>query len=53
MAAHRIGARDLGRRVGVSHAAVGRWMRGSYPSLEIAVRLARVFGVTLDHLAGL
>lgn len=47
-----ISNREMGRRVGVSHAAVARWLEGSYPSLEIAARVARVLRVTLDHLAG-
>lgn len=52
MDAKGVSGRDLARRADVSHRAVARWLEGSYPSLDIAVRLARALGVTLDELAG-
>ncbi len=44
----------LGDMVGVTRQTVSKWERGdSTPELEKLVELARVFGVSLDELAGL
>lgn len=44
----------LGDMVGVTRQTVSKWERGdSTPELEKLVELARVFGVSLDELAGM
>lgn len=43
---------DLARASGASKAAVGSWMAGTCkPTLDAALRVARVLGVSLDYLA--
>ncbi len=45
---------QLAERLDVSRQAVGKWERGeAVPDLEKTVRLARVFGVSVDSLLGL
>ncbi len=42
---------DLGQRVGVTRQTIAAIEAGKYsPSLEVAFRIAHVFGVTLDEL---
>ena len=43
---------QLAQQLGVDYMQVSRYEKGqSMPSLETAVRLARVFGISLDELA--
>ena len=49
----RMSQAELAQRVGVDLGSVGNWEAGAYmPSLKTTVRLADVFGVSLDQLAG-
>lgn len=49
-----ISQEELARRAGVSTASVVNWEDGKYmPSLATAVKLADIFGVTINQLAGL
>ena len=41
---------QLGEALGVSHVAVGNWLRGSLPHRSKAARIADFFGVTIDDL---
>lgn len=42
---------ELGKQLGTSGPIIGRYERGEMtPSIEVAKRLAEVFGVTLDYL---
>jgi len=44
---------ELAHRIGTSGTIIGRYERGEItPSIEVAHRLAEVFGVTLDYLVG-
>lgn len=44
---------ELGRRVGTSGDIIGRYERSDMtPSVEVARKLARVLGVTVDYLVG-
>ena len=44
---------ELADRIGVSRQAVGKWESGeTEPSLDLAKKVAEVFGVSLDELAG-
>jgi transcriptional regulator with XRE-family HTH domain len=42
---------ELAKRIGTSRPIIGRYERGEMmPSIEVAMRLVQVFGVTLDYL---
>lgn len=42
---------ELGKKVGTSGPIIGRYERAEItPSVDVARRLAEIFGVTLDHL---
>ena len=42
---------EVGKKVGTSGGIIGRYERSEItPSIEVAKKLADVFGVTLDHL---
>ena len=42
---------QLAKRIGTSGPIIGRYERGEMmPSIEVAMKLAQVFGVTLDYL---
>jgi len=42
---------ELGKMIGTSGAIIGRYERGEMtPSIEVARKLAEVFGVTVDYL---
>ncbi|HEY7885306.1 MAG TPA: helix-turn-helix transcriptional regulator [Cellvibrionaceae bacterium] len=42
---------ELSKKIGTSGAIIGRYERGEItPSIEVAKKLADVFGVTLDYL---
>ncbi|MCP3993626.1 MAG: helix-turn-helix transcriptional regulator [bacterium] len=44
---------ELGKKLGTSGVVVGRYERGEMmPSIEVAQKMAEVFSVTLDYLAG-
>jgi transcriptional regulator with XRE-family HTH domain len=44
---------ELGKKIGTSGDIIGRYERGDMtPSVEVARKLARVLGVTVDYLAG-
>lgn len=44
---------ELGKRIGTSGDIIGRYERGDMtPSVEVARKLARELGVTVDYLAG-
>ena len=44
---------ELGRQLGVSASAIGLYEQGRRePSLDLLVRMARLFGVTTDYLLG-
>ena len=44
---------ELGKKLGTSGVVVGRYERGEMmPSIEVAQRMADVFGVTVDYLVG-
>lgn len=44
---------QLGKMVGVSYQAVGKWEKGGAPDVELLPVLARQLGVTIDALFGL
>lgn len=45
---------DLAKRLGVAKQTVSNWENENIqPSIEMLVRLARIFGVTTDYLLGL
>lgn len=51
---HGLTQKELGDRLGVSHAAVSKWERGiNYPDIELLEPLARVLGITAAELLGL
>ncbi len=42
---------ELGKKIGTSGLLIGRYERGEVtPSIEVARKLARAFGVTVDYL---
>lgn len=44
---------ELGKRLGTSGVVVGRYERGGMmPSIEVAQKMAEIFGVTVDYLVG-
>jgi transcriptional regulator with XRE-family HTH domain len=44
---------ELGEKLGTAGVIVGRYERGlMMPSIEVAQKMADVFGVTVDHLIG-
>lgn len=44
---------ELGKKLGTSGVVVGRYERGEMmPSIEVAQKVAQVFGVTVDYLVG-
>jgi len=44
---------ELGKKLGTSGVVVGRYERGEMmPSIEVAQKMADVFGVTVDYLVG-
>lgn len=44
---------DIGKKIGTSGAIIGRYERAEMtPSIDVAKRLADVFGVTVDYLVG-
>lgn len=48
-----ISREDLGKSVGTSGAVIGRYERGEItPSVEIANKMAKALGVSLDYLVG-
>lgn len=52
-AAHGLSHRKLALIAGVSHTAIGDWIKGkSTPTVDRAIALADYFGLTLDELAG-
>ena len=44
---------QLGKMVGVSYQAVGKWEKGGAPDVELLPILAEQLGVTIDALFGL
>ena len=44
---------QLGKMVGVSYQAVGKWEKGGAPDVELLPVLAEQLGVTIDSLFGL
>ena len=51
--AKRLTQRELGDMVGVSDSAVGQWEHERRePSVRILVKLAQIFGVSVDYLLG-
>lgn len=51
--AKRLTQRELGDMVGVSDSAVGQWENDRRePSVRILVKLAQIFGVSVDYLLG-
>lgn len=46
-----ISLNELGRRVGVSGPAITGWKNGSLPKLDIAMKVAEEFDVSIDYLA--
>ena len=43
---------QLGKMVGVSSQAVGKWEKGGTPDVELLPILSRQLGVTIDNLVG-
>lgn len=43
---------SLGKAIGTSHVTVGKWLDGSEPGIGWARKLAELFGVSIDWLAG-
>jgi transcriptional regulator with XRE-family HTH domain len=44
---------ELGKKLGTSGVVVGRYERGEMmPSIEVAQKMAELFGVTVDYLVG-
>ena len=45
---------DLARKLNITKQTVSNWENGNIqPSIEMLVRLSKIFGVTTDHLLGL
>ncbi len=45
---------QLGRKVGLSHTAIGYWeLNKRVPNLDAVIKLAKYFKVSLDYIAGL
>lgn len=52
-ARNRMTQAELGEMVGVTDETIANWESGSFtPSLKTAIKIADVFGVTLDQLIG-
>jgi transcriptional regulator with XRE-family HTH domain len=49
---HRWSHRKAGELLGVTHTQVGRYLGGQEPTLNRAIRLADVLGVSLDAMMG-
>ncbi|MFT8392679.1 MAG: helix-turn-helix transcriptional regulator [Liquorilactobacillus ghanensis] len=50
---HRISQVDLGKFIGVSDGTISKLENGrNYPSMELAIKLADFFDVSLDELIG-
>lgn len=50
---HKMTRKELGDRLGVKPPAIYKWERGrNSPQMETAIRMADVFGVSLDYLMG-
>lgn len=46
--------KEVGAKIGRSEVVIGKWERGdSSPLLPDAVKLARLYGCSVDYLAGL
>ena len=41
---------DLAKQLGVTQAAVSKWMKGTPPGADIVVRIANLFSVSTDFL---
>ena len=51
--ARKMTRQELGDRLGVKPPAIYKWERGlGLPQMETAIRMADVFGVSLDYLMG-
>ncbi len=50
----QLSVQDLGKAIGVSHAAISRWENGlRVPNIIYLVALAKFFKVSTDYLCGL
>jgi DNA-binding XRE family transcriptional regulator len=50
---HRISQTDLGKFIGVTDGTISKLENGrNYPSMELAIKLADFFDVSLDELIG-
>ncbi|KRL40762.1 helix-turn-helix transcriptional regulator [Liquorilactobacillus nagelii] len=50
---HRISQADLGKFIGVTDGTISKLENGrNYPSMELAIKLADFFDVSLDELIG-
>lgn len=45
-----ISLNELGRLVGVSGAAINGWKNGSFPKVDIALKVAKVLDVSVEYL---
>ena len=45
-----ISLNELGRQVGVSGAAINGWKNGSFPKVDVALKVAKVLGVSVEYL---
>ena len=44
---------ELSKKMGTSHQNINRWERGEViPSIEVCIKLADFFNITLDELVG-
>jgi transcriptional regulator with XRE-family HTH domain len=41
---------DLAGTLGLSHPAIGKWLKGTVPNGKELMKLARVFDVSMEHL---
>lgn len=48
----RITQEELAKRISVERSSVGKYETGTTPSMEILIKIAKYFGVTVDYLTG-
>lgn len=50
MKKHNLNNNQLSEKISTTRAAVGNYLKGRYPTLEITINIARYFDVSLDDL---
>lgn len=49
---HRLTWRDMEERTGVPRSSMGRIMNGYFPDVRVAIRVAKMFDVTVEDIWG-